>query len=221
MRSVSPEVQAALQARRLVARDFLWIVARDRQTGELVPDGNWSGVGNVSAEIIHPLTGLVESRDWYGSGTLIQISDIPAVNTLSVQAVTIRMSQVVDRVQDLVRGYDIKQAPVEIYRGLFNPDTRQLVAPAFCRFIGFVDVVEINTPAENAEGSVDLRCVSHTQELTRASTETRSHESQKLRDPEDEFCLDASTAGEFEIFWGTVKGRVPSAPKRKKFLGIF
>ena len=221
MRSLSPENYAALQARQLVARDFLWITARDRETGALVGEGSWSDVGNVSAEIVHPQTGLAVSRDWYGSGTLVQISDIPAVSNLSVQAVTIRMSQLVDYVEQLVRGNDLKQAPVEIYRGLFNPATRQMVAPAVCRFVGFVDVVEITTPSENEEGGVDLRCVSHTQELTRASTETRSHESQKLRDPEDEFCLDASTAGEFEIFWGTVKGKVPSAPKRKKFLGIF
>jgi hypothetical protein len=221
LRSISPENLAALQGRQLVARDFLWIEARDRITGAIVTDGMWSDVGNVSAEVIHPDTGLVVNRDWYGSGTLVQIGDIPAVSNLTVQSVTIRMSQIVDHVQTLIRQYDVKQGRVEIYRGLFNPDSRQMVAPAVCRFVGFVDEVEIITPSENEEGSVDMRCVSHTQELTRASTETRSDESQKLRDPEDEFFRDASTAGEFEIFWGTIKGRVPTAPKRKKFLGIF
>ena len=221
MRSLSSENFAALQARRLVARDFLWIVARDPDTGAPVPDGMWSDVGNVSAAVIHPDTGLPVTRDWYGSGTLVQISDIPAVANLSVQAVTIRMSQVADHVQTLVRQYDCKQARVEIYRGLFNPDTRQMVAPAQCRFVGFVDEIEINTPSENEEGSVEMRCVSHTQEMTRSNTETRSHESQKLRDDTDTFFVDASTAGEFEIFWGSVKGQIPTQPKRKKFLGIF
>ncbi|MEO4000308.1 hypothetical protein [Mesorhizobium sp. CAU 1732] len=221
MRSLSPENFAALQARRLVARDFLWIVARNRTTGAAVTDGMWSDVGNVSAAVIHPDTGLPVTRDWYGSGTLVQISDIPAVANLSVQSVTIRLSQVVDHVETLVREYDCKQARVEIYRGLFNPETRQMVAPAQCRFVGFVDEITINTPSENDEGGVEMRCVSHTQEMTRSNTETRSHESQKLRSATDTFFVDASTAGEYEIFWGSIKGKVPSQPKRKKFLGIF
>lgn len=221
MRSISPENLAALQSRRLVARDFLWIEARDRVTGAIVSDGMWSDVGDVSAEVVHPDTGLTVVRDWYGSGTLVQISDIPAVSNLTVQTVTIRMIQILDHVQTLIRQYDVKQGRVEIYRGLFNPESRLMVAPAICRFVGFVDEVEIVTPSENEEGGVYLRCVSHTQELTRASTETRSDESQRFRDPEDEFFKDASTAGEFEIFWGTIKGKVPTAPKRKKFLGLF
>jgi hypothetical protein len=108
----------------------------------------------------------------------------------------------------------------KVYRGLFTPNTRQLVAPGVCRFIGFVEVDEITTPSQNQEGGVDPRCVSHTQELTRASTEKRSHEHKKLRDPDDEFCFDAATAGECAIFWGPVKGKVPSDPKRKKFFGF-
>lgn len=221
MRSLSSENFVALQARRLVARDFLWITVRSRTTGGAVTDGMWSDVGNISASVIHPDTGLPVTRDWYGSGTLVQISDIPAVANLSVQAISIRQAQIDDHVQTLVREYDCKQARVEIYRGLFDPETRQMVAPAQCRFVGFVDEIEIKTPAENEEGYAELRCVSHTQEMTRANTETRSHENQKLRSATDTFFVDASTAGDFEIFWGSVKGVVPSQPARKKIFGIF
>jgi len=149
-------------------------VARDRETGAAVTDGMWSDVGNITASVIHPDTGLTVSRDWYGSGTLVQISDLPAVSNLSVQQVTIRLSQIVDNVEILVRQYDCKQARVEVYRGLFDPDTRLMVAPAECRFFGFVDEIEINTPTENDEGSVELQCASHTQEMTRANTDTRN-----------------------------------------------
>ena len=51
MRNISAENLAALEARQLVARDFLWFVARDRATGAPVTDGMWSDVGNVSAAI--------------------------------------------------------------------------------------------------------------------------------------------------------------------------
>jgi hypothetical protein len=164
---------------------------------------------------------LESSRDWYGSGTLVAIDDIPLVSNLTVQNVNIRLSQIDDRINDLVRMYDAKQGRVEIYRGLFDPDSRQMVAPAECRFVGFIDKIEINTPTENEEGGVTLVCASHTQEMTRANTETRSDATQKLRSATDNFFQDTSTAGEWEVFWGSVKGQVPTQKKRKKFLGLF
>ncbi|GEM_PF-3739658 len=93
MRNISEENLAALEARQLVARDFLWFVARDRATGAPVTDGMWSDVGNVSAAIVHPDTGLPVTRDWYGSGTLVQIDDIPLVANLSVQNVNSLLAQ--------------------------------------------------------------------------------------------------------------------------------
>lgn len=220
-RYISPENLAALQARQLVARDFLWLVVRDRSTGAQVTDGLWSDVGNVTADVINPDTGLVDTRDWYGSGTLVAIDDIPMVSNLSVQNVSIRLSQIDDRINDLVRLYDAKQGRVEIYRGLFDPNSRQMVAPAECRFVGFIDQIEIKTPSENEEGSVTLICASHTQEMTRGNPDTRSDATQKLRSSTDNFYQDTSTAGEWEVFWGSEKGKVPTQKKRKKFLGIF
>ena len=221
MRNISAENLAALEARQLVARDFLWFVARDRATGAAVTDGMWSDVGNISASVIHPDTGLPITRDWYGSGTLVQIDDIPLVANLSVQNVNIRLSQVSDHVQTLVRLYDCRQARVEIFRGLFDPDSRILVSPAECRFVGFVDKITITTPSENDEGSVTMVCASHTQEMTRSNPSTRSHATQLLRDPNDSFYLDAASVQEWEFFWGSEKGVVPTQKKRKKLFGIF
>ena len=51
MRSLTDENFDALSGRRLVARDFLWIVARDLDTGDPVTDGLWSDVGSTTVEI--------------------------------------------------------------------------------------------------------------------------------------------------------------------------
>ncbi|MFC3206886.1 hypothetical protein [Aquamicrobium soli] len=221
MRNLSAANLAALQARQLVARDFLWLVVRRRDTGASVTEGLWSDVGNITAQVVNPDTGLADTRDWYGSGTLVSISDIPLVANLTVQNVGIKLSQIDDRIAQLVREYDAKQGRVEIYRGLFDPTTRQMVAPAECRFVGFIDIIEINTPSENEEGGVTLSCVSHTQEMTRSNPDTRSDATQKLRLANDGFFADSSTVADWEVFWGSKKGKVPSQPKRKKFLGIF
>ncbi len=215
-RSLTAENLAALAARTLVARDFLWFIARDRSTGDPVTDGMWSDVGTVSAQVINPDTGMSATRTFYGSGTLVQVSDVPLVANMTVQTVTIRMSQVSERVEDLIRTYDLKQGRVELYRGLFDPVSRSLVSPAVCRFVGFVDTVEIQTPAEDEDGGVTLTCTSHTQEMTRSNPTTRSDADQKRRSATDNFFADASVVGDWEHFWGKTSGTISTKAK-----GIF
>lgn len=220
-RYISAGNQAALEKSRLVARDFLRIVVRHRISGVPVEECMWSDIGDVTAEMIRADTGAATAYNFYGSGTLVAISEIPMVSNLTVQNVTISLSQVDDKVDEIFRTYDAQQASIEIWRALFDPDTRLIVAPGESRFAGFVDKIEVNTPAEGGEGSVELTCTSHSQELTRSNPATRSDASQKERDPEDEFFEDSSTAGEWEVFWGSVKGKVATEKPRKKFLGIF
>lgn len=208
MRAISTANQAALAARRLVARDFLSITARTRTTGAPVALNFWSDIENVSALVLDPDTLLPVLRSYYGVGGLVEISDIPAVSVIQVQDVNIRMSQLDEFVQQAVRLYDAKQGRVEIHRGLFDPETRNLVAPAVVRFVGFVNVIEIHTPKENEDGYVNLTCVSHTQELTRSNPATRSHEDQKLRSASDTFFVDAAVVSDWDLNWGGIKASV-------------
>lgn len=211
MRNISAENLSAIQAGQLVARDFLWIEARTMDTGAPHAHGFWSDVGDVSAPMLNPNTGLPVTRDFEGSGTLITISDIPLVANLTVQSVKIGMSQIDSAVELMVRGYDLRQAGVEIYRGLFSLSSRLLVSPALCRFVGFVDEVEIVTPEEGGVGSITLSCVSHTQEMTRANADTRSDASQRRRLSTDNFFQDTTTIGEVEFFWGRKSGKIAPA----------
>lgn len=218
MRAISPENQAALAARTLVARDFLWFVARNRITGAAETVGFWSDLENVTAFVINPDTLLPVSRSYYGAGGLISIDDIPSVSVVQVQDVHIRMSQLDEMVENAFRLYDLKQARVEIHRGLFDPVSRNLVAPAIVRFVGFVNLVEVHTPSENEDGYVDVTCVSHTQELIRSNPATRGHEDQLARQPGDNFYIDAAVVPEFDLDWGAVKG-VQKAETRKGLFG--
>lgn len=208
MRSLPTAITNALSARQLVARDFLWIIARDQTNGQPQAVGFWSDVGNLTADVVHPDTGLADARNFYGSGTLISITEIPLVSTLEAQNVTITMSQIDDVVAQAVRLYDCKQARVEVYRGLFSPETRKMVAPAELRFLGFVDTINVKTPAENDVGSVTLTCASHMQEITRSNPDTRSDASQRLRNASDNFYQDVAVVGDWELFWGQTQGKV-------------
>lgn len=206
MRSFSSTLQNALLNRTIVFRDFLWLIPRNMETGNPAPYGFWSGAVDVSAQVVNPLSGSAVSRNFEGAGALIQISDIPAVSNITVQNVTITMSQLNADSQAVVRGYDLKQGRVEIYSGYFDPVSRALLEPAFCRFQGFVDFVEVNTPKEGEDGSIVLTCTSHTSELTRTNPDTRSHDSQQLRLGGDAFFKDVTAVGDWNIFWGQKQG---------------
>jgi hypothetical protein len=214
VRSISAENQAALDAGTLVARDFVWFVVRNRDTGADVTDGYWSDVGTITASVINPDTLASEGRTWKGAAELIQISDIPAVSTLTVQQVTITLSQVSDQINTLVRAYDCKQGRVEIYRGLFNPSTRTMVAPAESSFVGFIDEAPITTPKENEGGDVTLTCTSHTQEMTRSNSDTRSDASQRLRSATDNFYQDTAVVSTWQQSWGRAGGPVRTSGSR-------
>lgn len=220
-RSLSAENYAALQERVLVSRDFIWFVVRSRVDGSPVTDGYWSDVGQITADVVDPDTGGTSSRTFFGADGLISISDISLVSTLTVQNVTVTLSQVSERINDLVRTYDCKQGQVQIFRGLYDPDTHEMVGPAFPRFVGFIDEAPITTPKEGASGNVTLSCTSHTQELTRANTETRSDVSQRLRSATDNFFADAAVVGTWSQFWGREGGPIRStaAPNLRGALG--
>lgn len=220
MRSISNANQIALNANELVYRDFIWFVARDLTSGAPVSVGFWSDIENVSSvPVTDPETGLTVTRNFLGAGGLISVDDIPSVSNIQVQDVHIRMSQLDEAVANVVRGYDVKQARVEIHRGLFSPISRQLVDPAFVRFVGFVNFIEIKTPTEEPgnDGYVDITCVSHTQEFTRSNPATRSHADQQLRAPGDMFFVDAAVVGDWKKTWGETRGAQPVEARKGLF----
>ena len=206
MRSFSSTLQNALLNRTIVFRDFLWLIPRNMETGSPAPYGFWSGAGNVSAQVVNPLSGSAVTRNFEGAGALIQISDIPAVSNITVQNVTITMSQLNADSQAVVRGYDLKQGRVEIYSGYFDPVSRALLEPAFCRFQGFVNFVDVHTPKEGDDGNMELTCTSHTSELTRSNPDTRSQDSQDARLGFDAFFNDVVAVSDWNIFWGQKQG---------------
>lgn len=209
-RSISAENFSAIQQRSLVPRDFIWLIARDRTSGAPVAEGVWSGAGDFTAAVIDPHTGGSQTRQFFGSGALISVGDIALVQGITVQTLTITLSQLDAGINDYVRTFDLKQAEIQIFRGFLDPDTRLLVAPATPRFVGFIDDAPITTPKENTSGGITITATSNTQELTRANSDARSDASQRLRSANDNFYQDVSVVGGWQIFWGRTPGVVGS-----------
>ena len=206
MRAIDSAELTAIAARTVVARDFLWVTAKDRTTGADASYGFWNDVRTVAASVVDGRTGSTESRTFIGVGMALVIGSIPLTSDITIRNVDIELPQIDDFTQLLVRGYDVRGAPMQIYRGYRDPDTRALVAAAKPRFVGYVDGAPIVTPKEGGEGSITLHCVSTTRELTRISSESRSRESQLARAAGDLFYADTGVVGDWDIAWGAKRG---------------
>lgn len=201
MRQISAATLARLEAGELVMRDFFWIGARNRTTGDITERGWWSDVGTVQAQVIDA-TDTVQTRTYIGGAQMVEISPVPLVTGLTVQTVDVRLSIISPSVEEAVREWDVRRAPVEIHRGLLDPSTYRMAEPAIRRFVGFVDEADIRTPEEGSDGAtVSLTCASHTQELLRSSSDKRSDASQRRRNPNDGFFRHANVVSEWQVKW--------------------
>ena len=209
MRDISTDLQAALSARAGEARNFIWLTGVSFADGTTQSIGFWNGIGTITASVVDGETLATNSRDFIGTGTLLQIDDIPLTSDVSIRTINATLSQIDSNVADAVRGFDLKNGPVQIYRGTFNPSTGALVEAAACRFVGFISKSVITTPSENQDGSIVLTLASHTQELARASSEKRSSESQKRRAAGDTFYDDTAVCPNWPMFWGVESGKKP------------
>lgn len=201
-RTFPQSVRDALKAGTLVVRDFIWIEAKDG-AGNPVEWAAWSDVGSITADVIDPVTGATVNRTFKGAGELIEVSPIPLTSGLTVQAVEVLVSQISPEAETLIRGHNIRRAPIQIHRGFMDPMTQLMIAPAEPRFFGFIDEAPVETPSEGEEGGVTFTCTGHTQELTRRNHAKRSDADQRRRSASDSFFKHAAAVGTWEIKWGT------------------
>lgn len=205
MRSVDSATAAAIQSRAgHIPRIFVWIKAKNRDTGELEEGGFWSGDDYVGVSVVQAETGLTVDRTYGPASSLLVVDPIPAISDLTVRTVQVQLRSIGEDVRQLILGYDVRFAPIEIHRGLLSLDTHLLVAPPVPIFDGQVNGAPINTPAAGGEGGIKLAVVSHSRVLTRANAAKKSDESQQLRSS-DRFRRYTDVAPQWDYFWGEAK----------------
>lgn len=196
MRVLPAAVTAFLQSRpdAVIARTLLWITARNRATGLPESIGLWSGYDHQQFDI----GGL---RDYYGAGNILGLDRITYGSGLEVRMHTFTLAAISPEVEQAVRGYDARLAPVEVHGVLYDPVTNQMVGTPWMALRGWVDEVEIRTPAAGGEGGIDLRVASSARALTRTLSLKRGDSSQQLRSG-DRFRRYAEISGTSSVSWG-------------------
>lgn len=201
------EIWPELSKSAVSGRDFIYFWVRDRGTGDLVEQGFWTGTGSILAPVIDARTRLVVNRQFEPMGGVpFSVADIPLTSDVTVRSIEVTLSAIDDAVEAAVRLYNLKFAPVQLYRGIFSADTRNLVTPALPRFVGIVNNAPIVTPKVNESGSLSLTIVSQSRELTKPNPSLRSDADQQARTPGDRFFQYVDLMKDATLYWGEVQG---------------
>lgn len=210
MRSYDAATAAQLTARGdLEARRLVWIKARNKSTAQVEALGLWDGDYSLA------ITLEGEARSYLDVGALLQSDPITAGPGLAVRTHRLHLSAIAPEVEDLVKGYDTRFAPVEIHRALLDPATRAVVGVPHRVFRGMINSLEFRTPEPGAAAVCDLDLVSETRALTRTLALKKSDMSHKRRGG-DRFRRYGDVSGSVPIYWGELRSDPPGASKPAK-----
>lgn len=187
----------------LIERDLVTFTVKDGG-GSAVVFGFWTGEEDVSLDVPTAAGGTALARAFTGRGELISAGEVKLTTDLTVQRVSVVLSGIAPRVLDMLNGHDLRLAPVEIHRALFDPSTRALLAAPDLHFAGEVNAAPRETAAAGGESAVSIECVSDTRQLTRTNPARRGDAFLAARSG-DRFYRYVNAVANREIFWGEAK----------------
>lgn len=204
MRTAGATFQTALSnapSQGLHIRKLLMVRCRDRTTQVENPILLWSGSDAFTVSVLSGATGINETRTYQPIGVGLQVSELPRVSDLTVQALQIGLPHLNPFVLDMVKLYEPRFAKCEIHTSLFNALTGAYIASEL-EFVGEIDGAPSETPQAGQEGSLTLSIVSDAiRALTRSNPAKRSYQHQKKR-LSDDFAKYAGEMGSFKVPWG-------------------
>lgn len=199
MKSYDSNTLAALALPDTEWRDFLTIYGKDENSDPL--DFRFSSLpDDVAASTLSARDGTTADQNYVG-GVVKSVDPIPQIIALEARTINVVLDHTHPDVQDMIRAYNIRHAIAEVHRGLFDPLSGLVVGPLYPRVLGKVDGAPLVTPAVGGTGSVTIRLVSNTIELTRTNPAKAGNEQQKLRSG-DLYRQYADSAAEIKIVWG-------------------
>lgn len=185
----------------ILVRWLMWISARNRATGATETLGLWTG------EDHQELVVAGQTRTYFGAGGLVGLDPIRAGVGTDIRETRARLSPMTPEVEMAIRGYDVRQAPIEVHRLILNPATMQAVGSPVLRLRGWVNKAVIVTAGDGQEGRCDFTIVSSARAGTKTLSLKKSDASGKLRvlpaGGEDRFFKYTDISGAVPVKWGS------------------
>jgi hypothetical protein len=192
---------AALTVGDVVPRYLVWVAAKTH-AGDPAPLGFWSGDGTVDFTVTDA-DGVDVTRTYRGGRSVLDVDPIRRSSDLTITQTRFRLSQLDTAAQQLVRGYDVRLAHVEIHDALFRPGGVSLLAPPQLVYVGLVDGAPITTPAAGSDGQIEVTCIPEVLAmLDRKQPRRSSGAGQKQRDANDGFGKYSGSVATWKLKWG-------------------
>ncbi len=188
---------------------MIWISPRNRSTNALVPMGFWTGDDHET------ITVEGSPRLYYGAGNVLDLDD-PIVYRTGLDVISWRLplSNLTPEFDTLFREYDLRLAPIEVHRGVYNLNSRLLIEAPHRLLKGWVETAPLSEAEEGAESSCTINCVTSAMGLTKSLAINKSDAFQRTRSS-DRMNKYAAVSGAVSVKWGvgTVNGAAAVAPK--------
>ncbi len=197
MPDLHPIQSAQLQERQgSNAHAMLWITAKNRTTGADESLGFWTG--DDHQEFI--ING--ETRLYYGAGEVIEVPPIKTGVGLAVRQHRITLAALTDEARQLLRGYEPRQARVELHSAPLNVDTGAPLGPPIRMIKGTLNKAPETIGPKGGESGLVLTIVTTARRLTFGVPLLRSDKELRRRNPNDRAREYADVAGDWVIPWG-------------------
>ncbi|MBY6113290.1 hypothetical protein KUW09_04875 [Mameliella alba] len=177
---------------------LLWVEARNRSTGDTEAMGLWTGPDDRNFDLGGDL------RSYRGAGAVLEVPALVSQVGLAVQMQSAALAIVTEEVETLFRGYDARQAAVEVHLARFDVDSDALIGIDRV-FSGWLDRAEILTGQRGGSASLSATLASSSRALTRRVAVKRSDEAQQKRSG-DRFFRHADVSGAVTVWWGQKPG---------------
>lgn len=197
MRSYDASTLTYINARAgIVARHLLWVIAKNRSTGEAETMGLWNGEQEAEFTI------RGETRTYIAAGAFLGFEEIRAGTGLDVQIHNFSLSGISSDVDQLIRGYDSRLARVEAHRALYDLNDNTLVAEPIRVLKGWVNHITFVTGENAGLSDVTMSVASASRALTRTLGAVRSHAAQQAAFPDDDFRKHVDISRAVGVRWG-------------------
>lgn len=208
MRTISGPLQTYLtDPTGVLMEAMVWILARDRTTNAQVGIGFWTGDDHET------ITVGGTPRLYYGAGNIIDLSDpITYRNGLDVGSWKFTLSNLTPEFDTLFRTYDLRLAPVEVHRGVYNLNSGVLIEAPHRLLKGWIETAPLEEPEEGSEATCTINCVTSAMGLTKTLALNKSDAFQRTRSG-DRFNRYAAVSGAVSVKWGVGQVNGATAPR--------
>lgn len=169
-------------------------------------DDNWT------VTITDPDTELPDERTFAGGGHIVKMGDLIRSEGAVIRTHSFTLSGASTLVQDMIHGYNCREALFQWFIGELDQDTGLLIDEPPCEFVGLVNTIDFSESAlavgnmDVSESLVNVSVDSLAAALTDRNYDMRDDEVGKQRDG-DRFFKHADSAHHWNVRWGKGKKR--------------